>query len=57
MGLFELNHNNMTGNTLKVGDLIISWDNPEEDKDSEENSLHKDTGIPVDSSDQQSSNT
>lgn len=57
MGLFELNHNNMTGNTLKVGDLIISWDNPEEDEDSEENSLQKDNGITVTASDQQSKNT
>lgn len=57
MGLFELNHNNLTGNTLKVGDLIISWDNPEEDEESEENPLYKDTGITVDSTDQQSSNT
>ena len=30
MGLFELNHNYLTGNSLNVGNMIITWDNPEE---------------------------
>jgi len=30
MGLFELDNNNLTGNTLSIGDLIITWDEPEE---------------------------
>ncbi len=30
MGLFELDNNNLTGNTLSIGDLIITWDEPED---------------------------
>jgi len=32
MGLFQTNENNSTGNRINVGDLIITWDENEDDK-------------------------
>lgn len=30
MGLFETNDNTLTGNSIMVGDMVITWDNNED---------------------------
>jgi hypothetical protein len=30
MGLFETNDNTLTGNSIMVGDMVITWDNHED---------------------------
>lgn len=57
MGLLVRNEHNLTGNTLLVGDLVITWDHPEEDEKGEAASCSNEPTDQMNPSGKQSSNT
>lgn len=41
MGLFVTNDNTVTGNSMMVGDMLITWDDGEESKSETEDSIQQ----------------